>query len=391
MSSNYYRDDVNEIGFGSDSTWAGLRSIAESTARGRDALFHRLHLLTTESAQVAEQITERLIALNTEAARVGEQWTVTVRSTNTVTEKARGQDVLLSRQRTLIEEAGHAADLLLTTARAMLVERAHGQDLILGQRRASQWVSESAKGRDALIALQRTLIAEAAIGSDTLLGQLRARDAVQEMAHAVDVVIDATKARPQLLSEAARGFDELFGKLRALDVVSDTPAIGWDELVQLGALLGQAWTTDASAWAMSRYAPFGFTGLAVIDGEVYATAPDGVYALDGDTEKILAELRTGLMDMTGDVLALPVESHIEYELSSGGKAWVDVTQTQSGKPQTYAYALKGRPQADVLTNARFEFGRGLRGRHFSYALRLEGERAHINDWSVLAMPSKRSL
>lgn len=389
MSS--YRDDVNEIGVASDATWIRVFSVLEGTARARDEQFYRLHLLTTETAHVTEQLTERVAGLTTETARVSEQWAVSVRASNTVTEKARGRDTLFSRYRTLIEEAGQGADELAAATRVVVVETARASDEFHGQRRATQLVSESAKGRDLLVMLQRSLVEDAASASDTLLGKLRARDVVQELACALDEVIDATKARVQVLTERARVLDELFGKLQARDLVSDTPAIGWDELLQLDGVIGQAWTADASAWAMSRYAPFGFTGLAVIDGEVYATAPDGVYALDGDTEQIRAELRTGLMDMTGDVLALPVESHVEYELSGGGKAWVDVTQTQSGKPQTYSYALKGRPQADVLTNARFEFGRGLRGRHFAYALRLEGERAHINDWSVLAMPSKRSL
>lgn len=389
--SSYYRDDVNEIGFGSDSTWARLQSLTESTGRGRDQLFFRLHLLTTETARVSEQYTERLLVVTTETGRASEQYTQSVRATNTVTEKGRGRDALFVRHRTLLEEAGRGSDELLTASLSVLVELARGYDEIIGQRRVTDLVTERAKGSDTLVTMRRTLLEDAARVSDALFGKLRARDLVQELARATDEVIDATKARPAVLTEIARGFDELFGRLHACDLVNDTPAVGWDELVWQGGLIGQAWTADASAWAMSRYAPFAFTGLAVIDGEVYALAPDGVYALGGDSERITAELRTGLMDMTGDVLALPVESHIEYELSEGGKAWVDVTQTQSGKAQTYAYALKGRPLADTLTNARFEFGRGLRGRHFSYALRLEAERAHINDWSVLAMPSKRSL
>lgn len=386
-----YRDDVNEIGVASSATWIRVRSVLESTARGRDAQFHRLHLLTTEGAQVSEQFTERMVSLITEAASVSEQFSQSVRAANTVTEKARARDLLLSRYRTLLVEQGQGSDALMTTARVVLVERGHGADLILGQRRITDLLNERAKVRDTLITLRRTLLEDAASASDSLLGKLRARDLVDVLARAADEVIDATKARPVVLTERARGLDELFGLLHAADMVSDLPAVGWDELLWTGGLIGQAWTADASAWAMSRYAPFGFSGLAVIDGELYALAPDGVYALDGDTERIKGELRTGLMDMTGDVLALPVESHVEYELSAGGKAFVDVTQTQSGKAQTYAYGLKGRPMADTLTNARFEFGRGLRGRHFSYALRLEAERAHINDWSVLAMLSKRSL
>ena len=36
-------------------------------------------------------------------------------------------------------------------------------------------------------------------------------------------------------------------------------------------------------------------------------------------------------------------------------------------------------------------GRGLRGRHFGYTLRLKGQHAYINDWTVLTAASKRSI
>ena len=152
---------------------------------------------------------------------------------------------------------------------------------------------------------------------------------------------------------------------------------------------GQAWTASTQSWAMSRFAPFTFTSLAVIDDVLYGCNGQGVFALDGDTETMTAELRTGAMDMTGGVLAHPLEAHIEYELR--GTATFDVTTTQSGTPVTYSYPLNARPAANALTNARAVFGRGLRGRHFAYTLRLTGQQAYINDWSVLVAPSKRSI
>ena len=140
---------------------------------------------------------------------------------------------------------------------------------------------------------------------------------------------------------------------------------------------------------MSRFAPFTFTSLAVIDGVLYGCNSQGVFALDGSSETMTAELRTGAMDMTGGVLAHPLEAHVEYELR--GTATFDVTTTQAGTPATYSYPLNARPVANALTNARAVFGRGLRGRHFAYTLRLTGQQAYINDWSVLVAPSKRSI
>lgn len=385
------RDDVNEIGFGSDSTWGGLQSMAESTGRGRDQLLIRLYELVSDAGYASEVYADKVLSLFTETAYVSEEWFKQLLAHNAVMEHGRGHDEVLSRYRSTVEDAGFGADLLLEAVRSIVTDRARGFDVVVDQRHALDGVNEQGHGGDLLLVLKRSLVEDWGWGGNVILGTLRARDALQDQGFGTDEAIDANKAHPVVLSETAKVFGELFGLLYARDLVGDTPAVGWDELLALDGLLGQAWTADASAWAMSRYAPFGFSGLAVIDGAVYATAPDGVYALDGDAEPIRAELRTGLMDMTGDVLALPVESHLEYELSAGGKAWVDVTQTQSGKAQTYSYPLKGRPHSDVLTNARAEFGRGLRGRHFAYTLRLQGERAYINDWSVLAMPSKRSL
>ena len=187
--------------------------------------------------------------------------------------------------------------------------------------------------------------------------------------------------------ERLRLGDEVWGTLRARNVVTDELVL-WDEVLQTGDY-GQAWTASTQSWAMSRFAPFTFTSLAVIDDVLYGCNSRGVFALDGDTETMTAELRTGAMDMTGGVLAHPLEAHIEYELR--GTATFDVTTTQAGTPATYSYPLNARPTADALTNARAVFGRGLRGRHFAYTLRLTGQQAYINDWSVLVAPSKRSI
>ena len=384
-----YRDDVNEIAVATDYVWAGIKTILESTGRGRDVLLTGLMLLTVEAAIGSDAVMDRVRTMVVETAHVQEVWTQSAHLKNTVVERGRGADKIIGRTRTWIEEAGRGSDELLGGTQHVVTEQARCSDTIIGQRHSVQAVVEQAKGKDVLIAIQRTLLVEAAHGGDLVMGRAHAKTLLVDAAAGADEVLDAVSARPAVLVETARANDEVFDQLHAINLVVDSQAVGWDELLTPGAVIGQAWTAEAGAWAMSRYAPFGFTGMAVIDGEVYATGPDGVYALDGDTEAMRAELRTGLMDMTGDVLALPVESHIEYELS--GKAWVDVTQTQSGQPQTFSYPLKGRPQADVLTNARFEFGRGLRGRHFAYTLRLEGQSAYINDWSVLAMPSKRSL
>ena len=132
--------------------------------------------------------------------------------------------------------------------------------------------------------------------------------------------------------------------------------------------------------------------LAVIDGVLHGCSADGVHAFDGEGDEgadIAASVRTGRIDCTGRVLSHPDEAHLEYMLR--GQLTADVVQTQTGEAKTYSYPLLARPLADDFTNARAKFGRGLRGRHFAYGLRVEGTRWHINDWTVLIAPSKRSV
>ena len=142
-------------------------------------------------------------------------------------------------------------------------------------------------------------------------------------------------------------------------------------------------------WAMTRFAPFSFDSLAVIDGVLYGSNRQGVSALDGDSETMTAELRTGRLDMSKGTLVRLVEAPMEYELD--GTAALDVTETQNGvAPETYTYEPDAR-DALVLTNSRFQLGRGLKGRHFTFALSLQGRRGYSNDLRVTVAPSKRSM
>lgn len=385
-----YRDDVNDTAVARDTLLTRTRTIAESTARVRDVLLFGLVALTVETAAASDGVADKTTSFLTESARVSEQYLHRAYKSNLLVEPGRASDAVAHSVRVLLQESAHAADELQAGVRTVLVERAVGSDEVAGQRYSKQTVQEQGKARDVLVVLQRTLVQDAARGGAAVVDRLRARTLVADAARASDTVLDTVAARPVALMEHARGSDALLGALRARDLVQDLPAVGWDELLSPGMLVGQAWTARTSGWAMSRYAPFAFTGLAVVDGVLYATGPDGVYALDGDQEEIDAQLRTGQLDMTGAVLALPVESHIEYELR--GNAWLDVTTTQGGQlAQTYSYPLNARPYSDVLTNARFVLGRGLRGRHFGYTLRLKGQHAYINDWTVLTAASKRSI
>ena len=388
MSS--YRDDVNEVGVAFDSTWAGLHAVAESTARGGDKIFFGLKLFSADLAHGSDQIIDRMKSILLEWGFGSDQVQTFARVSNLLIEQGRAQDAVLSRSRQWLQETARANDEVHERLLSQLSEKAVSFDTVLGQRKASQLLQERARGQDLILGIQRTLVSDTAYANDAWTGKAKTHSLVQDWASALDFVLDSTKAKPIALTSTAHASSMVLDSLMARTLVQDASAVGWDELLSADGLIGQAWTTETENWAMSRYSPFAFTSLAVIDGTAYASGPDGIYVLDGEQETVSAELRTGKVDLTGDALATPVASYIEYELA--GRAWMDVIQTQGGKAaQSFTYPLAARTYSEVMTNARFEFGRGLNARHFAFTLRMVGQRAHINDWGIQVAPSKRKI
>ncbi|MFG5779859.1 hypothetical protein ACFIQF_22595 [Comamonas sp. J-3] len=383
-----YRDDMQDTAVASDSVFIRLYTTVDDGARAGDRVFVGIGFVVDDAAIAGDKVVDKTLATVTDRAVAGDQVLQALHAANLVTEQAIAGDRVLDVLRSLVEDGAIASDAVLDSALTLITDTAMAGDEVISQRSVVQLVADSAKASDQAFVIFSNVVDDGAVAGDMVLGSARIATLVQDSAVAGDEVLSEVRSAVYLVVDRATAADEVIDRLHAVQLVVDA-AMAYDEAVMPGQLLGQVWTANAGNWAMSRWAPFGVTGLAVVDGVMYATTPDGVYALDGADEQMQAEVRTGLIDMTGQALGLPVESHIEYELA--GTAYMDVTQTQTGQRKTYPYPLKGRPQADALTNARFEFGRGLRGRHFAYTLRLMGTSAHINDWTVLAPASKRSL
>ncbi len=385
MSS--YRDDVNETLWLADAFVSKLRSQAESTLRMSDEpLFGLSERVVDAPVVLGDQVQDRVRIARAEAVALGDVVLDQATMRNVIAEGVRLGDAIFLKAKALQVESFSLADQAMATVGAAVREPVLFGDQVLGRRVVRQLVEDGFVLGDAHRRLAREMVVEAVVLGDFAQGRLRARDLLVE-ALALVATVNASTTTDGVVVERFRLYDEAIGSLRARDVVADGLVL-WDEVLQTGDY-GQAWTCGMDSWAMSRFAPLTFDSLAVIDGTVYGCNVQGVFAFDGDAETMTAELRTGALDMTGGVLGHPLEAHVEYELR--GTAQFGVTTTQSGTPVIYTYPLNARPVADALTNARSEFGRGLRGRHFSYTLRLTGQRAYINDWSVLIAPSKRSL
>ena len=385
MSS--YRDDMNDTAVASSSTWMGLRTIAEGTARASSVILSALFVLHIGTATASDGVTDSAMHLLEDVATASDLAVGHAILRNRVTDGARANDAILGRVLHLLTDTAQASDSVMQGVLDTVRDGATIGSTVLHQRRAADLRTDKARVTDVILSVARVLVVDAAQAEDWVGGRARGSLLSVDAATVGDAVIDARQASAAVLADRAIASSELFGRLLSADVIADVALVD-GQAVQFGDF-GQAWTTNTGSWPMSRYAPFTFTSLAVIDGVVYATGAGGVFALDSQDEDIAALMRTGKLDLGKDTLVRLVEAPVEYELD--GIAALDVTQTQSGtSPETYTYEPDERPTLE-LTNSRFQLGRGLKGRHFTFALTLQGRRGYINDLRVTVAPSKRSM
>lgn len=386
--SETYRDDTTELAVASDTTWLGLTGvIVEELATISAVALVTIGTLTLDNALVGDEVLSHTTRAEVvETAQAGDAVTTHLNAVQLVTETAQATDTVRHTTQVVVVETATVSDELATGARDVTTEPATASDLAWGQLRAGVLVQDSLQVSDALIYRGFTLVAEDAGAGDLVWGQLRARDMVADTASAADELF-GDAATGSVLNETAGVSDEVLDQLRAVQIVNETAQA--EDWVDPGTGSSQVWTANSVAsWATSRYL-LDATGVATIDEKVYLTTPDGVFALDGDTEEIEGRLVTGRLDVGGGTLATPFGMYLEYELD--GALAVDVSQFQSGVvPETYSYGLPAEP-GDTLTNGRVMFGKGLRGRHFGFTVRITGQRAYINDMSLLVAPIKRRV
>jgi len=382
-----YRDDTQETAVASSSVWMGLKTITESTAKITSTVLFGLMVTHYDQATASDEVIDRAAHMVTETALVSDEVNDSLAASVRLVEKARLSEKWSSRLRVLHSDEAVISDAFFHGMRQSVTESIAATDEVIDKRYTSSLVIETATATDFTGMYTLDLSEASAHISDLVDGSLTASDLVADTAFIAGEVIDSHTAKSPAITDQARAESRVFDALQARDLIVDMAVIE-DSMPGSLADAGQAWTANVDTWAMSRYEPYGFRRLAVIDGVAYGEAEDGVYALSGGQEQIDGRLVTGKLDLGEGRLVHPVAAYMEYQLT--GAAEMDVTSTQSGAPKTYTYLLP-EESADHLTNGRFIFGRGLRGRHFSFTLRLTGEQGAINDLSVDVAQTKRRV
>ncbi|AYO54386.1 hypothetical protein [Acinetobacter wuhouensis] len=334
--------------------------------------------------------TDKLRNLNIEQVRIGEQVHHKKYSVTQLNEvlKVKGNFKAIARFKDSIQEYFNIVD-----SQSNLKLRAYTHESIVyhenyqHKKLAHSVISETVKAQGSCVARYSDFVVDHIGYSEQYHQRITTKQRVIDTIRIVETSQQQRKSK-QIIHENLISSDINQGKHIAKQLITDLVFIEDDHAKE--KQYGSAWTANVDTWAMSRYQDYGFSELVVIDGVLYGVAEDGVYQLDAK-ELIEAKLATGQLDLGQGQLVHPLGAYLEYELSGNSrKLEVGVSTTQSGTKQTYYYLLPTE-KADYLTNGRVLFGRGLRGRHFAFEIKISGEHGYINDLNIDITSTKRRV
>lgn len=291
----------------------------------------------------------------------------------------------LARSSDLIEESLVLSDTAREKLKTLIVETLGlGQELEQYNQVLSQ-VSESFKLHDRAVR----------IVSDTIEDTIRFSDEFKKLSDTVELVVESLAFAEQVsgqrmvrsLAESSLSFSESIDGIKCA-TSSVTELLFLDDEYHDGREIIGAWTATADGWNMSRYYDFPYEELVVIDGQLYGVTATSIEELKQGSGVVAAQIKTARLDLGDGGLVHPESMILEYSLE--GNLSVDVVTTQSGYLQKFNYVLQKEP-SEYLTNGRVVFGRGLRGRHFEFAVNIEGSTAYINDMVVNITKTKRRI
>ena len=374
-----YRDDALDSLYFSDSTWAWMKSRAEEQVVFSDSNLAKIKAHLEDSFSLADEVTQTgAISTAVDGFNLSDQITGQRIVRSLLSDQVKLFDAAYRFTAENTQDQFTLDDFTLSTTLTLSTDSIHFVESISSQRYSRILSNDQFK----LVDQANTVVSEQLIDS-ILLGDFT-QDKLRVQSYLIDSISfgDQDLSSVQLYSHAIDTLrlgdstqSKLIGRTNSHDYLSL-----YDEIKD-SKIYGQAWTANTDTWAMSRYMPFSFDGLTVINDKLYGWNDKGVFLMDKPDHLINGLIETGKLDF-GDNLIHPAAAYLEYEMSGQGKELsIAITSTQSGKPATYTYMLPNE-EADHLTNGRVLFGRGLRGRHFSFTISIAATSAQINALSM---------
>lgn len=374
-----YRDDALDILYLSDSTWAWMKALAEDQVVFSDSNLSRIKAHLEDSFSLTDEITQTgAISIAVDGFNLSDQITGQRIVRSLLSDQVNLFDTAYRFTAENIEDQFTLDDFTCSTTLALSTDSIHFVESISGQRYARIQSNDQFKLTDLANTVELEQVVDSILLGDFTQDKLRAQSYLIDSISFADQDLSSVQLHSHAIDTLQLG-DSTQSKLTGRTDSNDYFSI-YDELKD-SKVYGQAWTANTNTWAMSRYMPYSFDGLSVINGKLYGWNDQGVYMVDQASHLIHGLIETGKLDF-GDSLVHPTAAYLEYEMSGQDKQLsIAVTSTQSGKPATYSYMLPNE-QADHLTNGRVLFGRGLRGRHFSFAISIAATSAKINALSM---------
>lgn len=344
--------------------------------------------VNTDSVVVADSVIDQrnINSVVSDSAKVSDNLTAIIK--DIAGDSAGASDSLTDKLRAvqIIDDQVVAVDELIGSTNYLIEDSARAYDQVYGTRNVISDIYEGVQVSDALLFSRSEFIDDNAVASDSSAGRWVSRGTLIDSTTISDEVLDSITQNAVIMDSVAIA-DQVIDVLHARMLIVDGAVIE-DTTLNSGGLQGQAWTANVDSWAMSRYNPYNYNRLVVINNVLYGEADDGIYRLDQEVYPVVASLKTGKMDLGKGQLTHPAYAYLEYELDGG--ASMTVHSTQKGIEQQYTYLLPSEV-ANELTNGRFIFGRGLRGRHFAFELIMIGTHGHINDLTIEHLPTSRRV
>jgi hypothetical protein len=392
-STSLTSDDLINFNFQSDDNTSSVvtTDLVVESIYISESITHSIFQAVKDSISVSDNVNQTINRTEVikEQSIIADHVAQVVNRTQLTVEKCSVTDTItdhLSRSDVVIDHLT-ATDMIIDQLRTMVVDQVHVADHDRSFKQAKVLVKEKARVTDRSIRVYADTVMDVLRVSDVVNARVRATEAIREHVVISDR-LQSSITFSQHITEKLIIRDVAKGSLTAKQYVQDHIFI--DDRVLNQPTAGYAWTANADTWAMSRYDGYNYQDLAVINGVLYGLGEDGVYRLDAQ-KPVQGKLTTGKLDLGRGQLVHPVAAYLEYELSgSTTQLQIGVSTTQSGTQQTYFYQLPSE-KADYLTNGRVLFGRGLRGRHFSFEINISGEHGYINDLNIDLAATKRRV
>lgn len=388
MSSTYRDDSVDSMTV-RDTIWGGLYNLVGEAVTAAETVIFGLLVLHSSAVLAADAVIDQQTVTCTDSVTVADVVSDALTAWKLVSEKATAADKAITVLQVLSTDTLTVADSVSDAVVGLVSDSVQVADEVTGLRAVSVLVSEQATASDAAPQFASSLIAEALTVGDAVIDAISTSDVCDDTLTGTEAWSGRQIAvtHPPIMEMARAAGARAADFLAARNVVADI-ALTLDR-VSDGMEAGQAWTANSDSWAMSRYAPYAFGQIVVLRGRLYGIGADGVYALDAEgATAVQAQVSTGRVDLGGKLL--PTQALLEYSMDAAGTASMAVTTTQNGSVETYSYAL-ARGNGDSMQTGRFEFGRGLRGRHFSFVLKISASQCDVEDLRITSAQSKRRI